>query len=356
MKQVVNHIIKYDNNMLRYIKSRILLLVISCSIAFNPSCSKPSEEPYFSALPPFNDPVPYITLGQGTLVFYRIGPPGNAYSGLYIIDIEHDSCYNIDCGFINAPSVSPNGEMIACSKWGTDQTAWDIYLMDIDGTNQRDITNLVGNECTPSWTFDCAQLLFSLDCFYTTSNFILALYRQSPVPDPDDRVQIIDYVLIDPPSVNNQIGSVSSSVTGRLLVLLSGLYTFDADGSNMHLILPSDENSDHFVYSPAWSPDGSKIAVLSYKRNSDIAVVLFDSDGTNPDTIVSLSATGTCDWLGHDNQISLCWSPDGNQLAFTRPDGLEVGSHIYIIGKDGTGLQQVTFEEGVTDFSISWSH
>jgi len=82
----------------------------------------------------------------------------------------------------------------------------------------------------------------------------------------------------------------------------------------MQLIIPYDQNSDHLIYSPSWSPDGSKIAVLSYKMNSDIAVVLFDPNGTNADTVVSLSATGNGAWVGQDNEFSLCWSPDGTQI------------------------------------------
>jgi Tol biopolymer transport system component len=241
-------------------------------------------------------------------------------------------------------------------KWGTDQTSWDIYIVDINGKNQTDITSLVGTENDPGWTFDGTQILFSLDCFYSNTNLTEALYRQSPVPDPADRVQILDYNTIDLPNTTFGIGLVSSSVTGKLLVMQFGLRTFDADGSNMQLILPFNENSDHFICTPAWSPDGTKIAYLSFKRNSDIAVVTIDPDGTDSDTLVSLNASGTYDWLGFHNQISLCWSPDGSKIAFTLPDGQTVGSHIYLIGTDHTGLTQVTFAEGVTDFSLSWSN
>jgi Tol biopolymer transport system component len=93
--------------------------------------------------------------------------------------------------------------------------------------------------------------------------------------------------------------------------------------------------------------------------NSDIAVVLFDPNGTNADTVVSLSATGNGAWVGQDNEFSLCWSPDGTQIAFTRPDGPQdggVGSHIYVIKTDHTSLRQVTFSPGVTDMSLSWSN
>lgn len=333
--------------MIKLTKLKFLLLALAWILMII-SCKKQNN----TILTPFDDPIPYDLLNQGKLVFERIGPLGNAYSGFYVIDNKQHRCWKIDCGLAHSPSVSPDGELIAYTKWGTDETLYDIYVMDITGSNQRDITNLVGQDYTPSWTYDGTQILFSLDCFYTNTNNIEALYRQSAVPNPADRVKVIDYNTIIPPSFILGRGLVSSSSNGKLAVLQAGLRTFDADGSNMSQILPED----YRICSPAWSPDGSKIAFLSYKRNSNIAVVLINPDGSDPDTLVSLSATGTDDWLGEDNQISLCWSPDGSKIAFTRPDGQFVGSHIYIIGKDHTGLTQVTFAEGVTDFSLSWSH
>ena len=291
-KRVEHCISQEDVHILKNALLKILLLAIAWSLVINLSCKKQSdEESNISTLPPFNDPIPYSLLGQGKLVFTRIGPLDNAYSGIYVIDVDQQRCWNFDCGVVFAPSVSPDGDRISYMKWGTDHTAWDIYIMDIEGKNQRNITNLVGKENDPSWTFDGSQVFFSRD--YPEDN-IVGLYRQSPVPNPTDLVQVIDYNSVDPLNFITR-WLVSSSSTGKLLVMLNGLSTFDADGSNMQQILPFDENSDHLIYSPAWSPDRSKLAYLSFKRNSDIAVVLLDPGGTNPDTLVSVTAAGDSD-------------------------------------------------------------
>jgi dipeptidyl aminopeptidase/acylaminoacyl peptidase len=341
--------------MFKSVQPRVLLFAAVGILMIRSSCREEPES-VGPVLPPFDDPISYDLLGQGKLVFARIGPPEDAYNGFYVVDIDQQRCWNIDCGLTFAPSVSPEGARIAYTKWGTDQTSNDIYIMDIDGSHPVDVTGVTGDEYTPSWTFDGAQILYSLDLFYDNSHNTEALYRQSPLPDPVDRTQILNYSTIDPPNFILGRGLVSSSSAGKLLVLQAGLRTFDADGSNMKLILPFDPASDHRIYSPVWSPDGSKMALLSYKMNSDIAVVLINPDGTDPDTLVSLPVTGTMDWLGQDNQISLCWSPDGSKIAFTRPDGMYVGSHIFIIGVDHTGLAKITSETGVTDFSLSWGH
>jgi hypothetical protein len=95
---------------------------------------------------------------------------------------------------------------------------------------ETNISNLPGQEFTPSWTFDGSLVLYSRSCYYSNINDIEALYSQSPVSQPDDRVQVIDYNQIDPPSLGFGKGIVSSSVEGKLALLQTGLRTFDEDG------------------------------------------------------------------------------------------------------------------------------
>jgi Tol biopolymer transport system component len=137
------------------------------------------------------------------------------------------------------------------------------------------------------------------------------------------------------------------------------MLTLDADGSNIKHVISRPIEGEQLC-SPAWSPDGQNIALLSLRRDStgitSIAVVVYAPDGAGADTLVSLPASGVSIWGANDNNYSLCWSPDGSQIAFTRPDGKDVGSHIYLIRKDHTGLTQVTFADGVSDMSLSWSH
>jgi hypothetical protein len=75
----------------------------------------------------------------------------------------------------------------------------------------------------------------------------------------------------------------------------------DADGSNQTR-LTQDPAGD---WSPAWSPDGSRI-VFQSDRDGNADIYVMHADGSNQ-TRLTRHAAG--DW-------SAAWSPDGNRIAF----------------------------------------
>jgi TolB protein len=104
------------------------------------------------------------------------------------------------------------------------------------------------------------------------------------------------------------------------------LVVADADGQNPRVILRSGQP----IMSPAWSPDGRRLAVtLSKDGNPEIYAM--DVAGGNP---VRLTNGGAID-------TEAVWLPDGS-LVFTSDRG---GSpQLYRIGSGGGGAQRLTFE------------
>ena len=118
------------------------------------------------------------------------------------------------------------------------------------------------------------------------------------------------------------------------------LVTMNYDGSGKTPITPDDFNN----VTPAWSPDGSKIAFSSRhgpETREDIWIV--NADGTDPQQVTSI--------FGQDRDPT--WSPDGSKIAFsTNWDG---NSEIYVVNADGSGLHNITNNVENQDTTPAWS-
>jgi TolB protein len=115
------------------------------------------------------------------------------------------------------------------------------------------------------------------------------------------------------------------------------LHVADADGFNSQFILAHREP----IISPAWSPDGTRIAYVSFEQGRSIVFIHNLVDGTRRilaayDGINSAPA----------------WSPDGKHLALAlSKDGV---SQIYMIDADGGGLARLTNSNAIdTEASFS---
>lgn len=98
----------------------------------------------------------------------------------------------------------------------------------------------------------------------------------------------------------------------------------DADGQNPQVML----RSKHSIISPAWSPDGSKLAYVSFELGKPVVYV---------QTLATGKRTPTANFKG--NNSAPAWAPNGNQLAVVLSrDGI---SQIYTMNADGSGLRRV---------------
>ena len=99
----------------------------------------------------------------------------------------------------------------------------------------------------------------------------------------------------------------------------------DADGQNIRNAM----NSSEPIISPSWSPDGKKVAYVSFEDRKPVIYVHELATGRR----IALSNQ-------KGNNSAPAWSPDGKKLAISlSKDG---NTQIYGINADGTGLHRLT--------------
>jgi Tol biopolymer transport system component len=144
----------------------------------------------------------------------------------------------------------------------------------------------------------------------------------------------------------NGFHSPAWSPDGRRLAVATGS---DDHGNIYTLTMADDERPvpiQRMAAAPAWSPDGSKIAfVRLYGWDAYGVLSVMNPDSSDVTALVIGDGDGSTTFLDHPT-----WSPDGRRIAFA---ACPFSCDVYAIGSDGSGLKQLT--RGTTTRSPAWS-
>ncbi len=214
------------------------------------------------------------------------------------------------------PSVSGNGRIVFTSNRDGD---FEIYIMNADGTDQRNLTQDPGRDWYPAISWDGTKVAFASDRGGTENIYVMNA--------DDTGVAAL--------ASGTDLRHSAFSRDGSTLAFVSNLDIYSvpsAGGSAVNIL--SNPGIDK---SPCYSPDGEKIA---FARNTEgtLQVWVANADGSDMDQLTN-EAEG-CGWPS--------WSPDGSKIVFVAKRGGEF--RLYTMNTDGTGvavlLPDTVIEEG----------
>ena len=241
----------------------------------------------------------------------------------------------------------------------TSRTDVDICVVNADGTGLRHLTQDPGLEECPSWSPDGSKIVYGA-------------HGSVRVMNADGSGQAVLTPGGDPSWSPD--GSQIAFTSYFQAVQGEALYVINADGTGLKRLTDESEKS----FSPraaTWAPDGQILFLLTPAKGTDVYAINPDGSGLTP---VTKSALVACFALSPDgtqlaiqqgsvievipvagggaavtlvdplkdfmaDNASLSWTPDGTAVAtaVTGWEDVPVGSPIYIVHADGTGLSRV---------------
>lgn len=250
----------------------------------------------------------------------------------------------------------------------------ELFVMDMDGSNVRQLTNDKSLALSAAWDRPGRSLIYTSYRQRVPDLFMIDVTSRKARPltqGPDmelgarfshDGTRLVasvsqsqdsDIVLLNsqgqivrrltPPNGAIDVSPDWSPDDSKLVFCSNRaggpqIYVMGAGGENPHRISFVRAN---YCTSPRWSPKGDKIAFVC-RADAGFQIFVTDADGGNALQLTSAGSNEDPDW-----------SPDGRYLVFASTFGQRQGFSLALMRADGSGMKRLTTSRG-GDFQPNW--
>ena len=269
---------------------------------------------------------------------------------IYVMDVDGENQQNLSNNPSDDrdPSWSPDGKRIVFLsnrdgfKHGLIIT-YEVYVMRTDGGNQQRLTENPGHEWDPSWSPDGKRIAFTSDRDgrFNYEIYVMDADRQNEQrltenPDGDDD----RHPSWSPDGERIVFSARRDGHFENKFGITYEIYVMDADGGNQQRLTENRKND----WYPSWSPDGKRIVFASDGKGElqNFEIYVMDADGQNERRLTK----------NRQNDRDPSWSPDGKRIAFA--SYRKGDAEIYVMNVNGKNLQNLTNNPHHDDINPAW--